>query len=173
MHQLRNVVPADAAPAYALSGMLQKVMTGERQPYIAGTAMRYGDIDESAKEYFVPGSLALAETVWLNVEHNAFAVAAWHPGGGLTIRDGLVELSFEAVLPPIPLTDVINDMVRCGAGLSIEFTVAGYDMVAGYKVITDAELKGISVVGRSGYPGAVVTSARGRVGTEFSSVRFA
>ena len=64
---------------------------------LTGTVMRYGEVSPSHKERFALGSLRMADAVHLDLDHDRERAVAWHPGGGLELRDedGAMILSAE------------------------------------------------------------------------------
>ena len=87
---------------------------------LIGTVMRYGEVSPSHKERFEPGSLRMAGTVHLDLNHDRERAVAWHPGGGLELSDRGEALELTAELPPIPAADRALDDIRTGkaTGLS-------------------------------------------------------
>ena len=123
---------------------------------LIGTPMVYGDISESHKERFESGSIRLADAVVLNREHNAMQAVAWHPDGGLELRDGPDALEMIASLPPIPAADRAIEDVKSGRvdGLSVEFHSIEERTESGIRVIEQAHLVGVGLVRSPSYSGA-------------------
>ena len=130
---------------------------------LTGTVMRYGEVSPSHKERFEPGSLRMADTVHLDLNHDRLRAVAWHPGGGLELRDEDGAMILSAELPPIPAADRALDEIRTGkaTGLSVEFRAVKESRVNGVRVIEDAELSGVAIVARPSYEGSRV-EARNR-----------
>ena len=72
---------------------------------LSGIVMAYGDVSPSHRERFEPGALRMAEAVHLDLQHDVMRAVAWHPGGGLELRQDGKALSMVAELPPIPAAD--------------------------------------------------------------------
>ena len=81
---------------------------------LTGVIMRYGEISQSHKERFEPGSLRAAPVVHLDLHHDPERAIAWLPDGGLELRDEQTALLLTADLPPIPAADRALDDVRTG-----------------------------------------------------------
>ena len=67
--------------------------------------MRYGEVSQSHKERFEPGSLRAAPVVHLDLHHDPERAVAWLPDGGLELRDEQTALLLTADLPPIPAAE--------------------------------------------------------------------
>ena len=97
-------------------------MEGRR---LSGVVMRYGDTaplkraalhrgGTAQRETFAPGALYPAEAVSLNIDHLPLVSLAYHPGGGLQLHPGEDAFTFDAILPPIPASDVALREYRAG-----------------------------------------------------------
>ena len=130
---------------------------------LTGTVMVYGEVSPSHKERFAPGSLRMADVVPLNLGHDRERAVAWHPGGGLELRDEDGAMILSAELPPIPAATRALDEIRTGkvTGLSVEFRAVKETRVNGVRVIEEAELSGVGIVARPSYEGARI-EARAR-----------
>ena len=130
---------------------------------LTGTVMKYGEISPSHRERFEPGSLRMADTVHLDLNHDRERAVAWHPGGGLELRDEDGAMILSADLPPIPAADRALDEIRTGkaTGLSVEFRAVKESRVAGVRVIEDAILSGVGLVSQPSYAGSRI-EARAR-----------
>ena len=130
---------------------------------LTGVVMRYGEVSPSHKERFAPGSLRMANAVHLDLNHDKERAVAWHPGGGLELRDEDGAMILSAELPPIPAADRALDEIRAGkvTGLSVEFRAVKESLVNGVRVIEEAELSGVAIVARPSYEGSRV-EARNR-----------
>ena len=130
---------------------------------LTGTVMRYGEVSPTHKERFAPGSLRMASTVHLDLNHDRERAVAWHPGGGLELADRGEALELTAELPPIPAADRALDEIRTGkvTGLSVEFQAVKESRVGGVRVIEEALLTGVGIVARPSYEGARI-EARAR-----------
>ena len=130
---------------------------------LTGTVMRYGEVSPSHKERFEPGSLRMADAVPLNLGHDRERAVAWHPGGGLELRDEDGAMLLSALLPPIPAADRALDEIRTGkvTGLSVEFRAVKEGRVGGVRVIEDAILSGVGLVSQPSYAGSRI-EARSR-----------
>ena len=130
---------------------------------LTGTVMRYGEVSPSHKERFEPGSLRMAASVHLDLNHDRERAVAWHPGGGLELAERGESLELSAELPPIPAADRALDDIRTGkaTGLSVEFRAVKESRVDGVRVIEEAELSGVGLVGQPSYEGSRV-EARAR-----------
>ena len=78
---------------------------------LTGTVMRYGEVSPTHKERFAPGSLRMADAVHLDLNHDRERAVAWHPGGGLELRDEDGAMILSAELPPIPAADRALDEI--------------------------------------------------------------
>ena len=130
---------------------------------LTGTVMRYGEVSPSHKERFEPGSLRMADTVHLDLNHDRERAVAWHPGGGLELRDEDAAMILSAELPPIPAADRALEEIRTGkaTGLSVEFRAVKESRVDGVRVIEDAILSGVGLVAQPSYTGSRI-EARAR-----------
>ena len=130
---------------------------------LTGTAMRYGEVSPSHKERFEPGALRPAETVILDMGHDRERAIAW-TGAGLEFDDGKQSLDMRAELPPIPAADRALEEIRSGKtnGLSVEFRARKERRDGGIRVIEEAELIGVGIVGRPSYEGARVEARRAK-----------
>ena len=130
---------------------------------LTGTVMRYGEVSPSHKERFEPGSLRMADTVHLDLNHDRERAVAWHPGGGLELRDEDGAMILSAELPPIPAADRALDEIRTGkaTGLSVEFRAVKESRSDGVRVIEDAILSGVGLVAQPSYAGSRI-EARSR-----------
>ena len=129
---------------------------------LTGTVMRYGDVSASHRERFEPGSLRIADSVHLDLDHDPERAVAWHPGGGLTLANGRAELKMTAVLPPIPAANRALDEIRAGrvGGLSVEFRAVKERRDGNLRVIENAELRGIGLVRNPSYQQSHVEARR-------------
>ncbi|MDE0052599.1 MAG: HK97 family phage prohead protease [Rhodospirillales bacterium] len=129
---------------------------------LSGTVMAYGDVSPSHRERFEPRSLRLAEAVHLDLHHDALRAVAWHPGGGLELRQDDKALRMIAELPPIPAADAALDQVRSGrtTGLSVEFRATKERREGGLRVIEAAVLSGIGIVRSPSYHQSQVEARR-------------
>ena len=120
-----------------------------------GPAMVYGDVDLQRKEKFDAGAFKLNDglTRVLNLRHNKLQAVAWTGGGGLTLTDTREALQVRAEVPDTPAGNVALRGVHAGIlnGLSVEFQAFGERRDAGYRVVSDAMLLGIGLVGLPGY----------------------
>ena len=125
---------------------------------LTGVIMRYGEISQSHKERFEPGSLRAAPVVHLDLHHDPERAIAWLPDGGLELRDEQTALLLTADLPPIPAADRALDEVRTGkvGGLSVEFRAVKESVVDGIRVIHEAILAGVGLVISPSYSAASV-----------------
>ena len=132
---------------------------------LSGIVMPYNALSPSHAERFAPGSIRLGEVVHLDLEHDPLKTAAWHPGGGLELRNGNDALTMVAEVAPIPAGDAALAMVRAGkaTGLSVEFHAVKENRDNGVRVIEEAVLSGIGIVTSPSYAGARV-EARKRSG---------
>ena len=130
---------------------------------LTGVVMKYGEVSPSHKERFEPGSIRMADAVHLDLNHDRERAVAWHPGGGLELRDEDGALILSAELPPIPAADRALEEIRSGktAGLSVEFRPVKETRSDGVRVIEDALLTGVGIVARPSYEGARI-EARAR-----------
>ena len=133
---------------------------------LTGTVMRYGEVSPSHKERFEPGSLRMADSVHLDLDHDRERAVAWHPGGGLELRDEDGAMILSAELPPIPAADRALDEIRTGVarGLSVEFRALKESHLNGVRVIEEAELSGVGIVSRPSYEGSRVEARSRRHG---------
>ena len=130
---------------------------------LSGVVIRYNEVSPSHRERFSPGSIHMADVVFLDLAHDRERVVAWLPGGGLELADRGEALELSAELPPIPAADRALDEIRTGKtnGLSIEFRALKEGQVNGVRVIQEAELSGIGLVSKPSYEGSRV-EARAR-----------
>ena len=130
---------------------------------LTGTVMRYGEISPSHRERFAPGAIRMAAVVHLDLAHDRERVIAYMPNGGLELSGGDDALELAAELPPIPAADRALEEIRTGktTGLSVEFRAVKESRVNGVRVIEEAELSGVALVGDPSYGGARV-EARAR-----------
>ena len=105
--------------------------------------LAYGDVSPSHRERFEPGALRLADAVALNLSHDRERAVAWHPGGGLVLRQDGKALTMTASLPPIPAADRALEEVRSGrtTGLSVEFRAIAERRDSGVRVISGRDTK--------------------------------
>ena len=129
---------------------------------LSGVVLAYGDVSPSHRERFEPGALRLGEAVPLNLHHDRERAVAWHPGGGLEIRQDGKALSMVATLPPIPAADRALEEVKTGraTGLSVEFRAVKESRASGLRVIQDAVLSGIAIVRAPSYEQSYVEARR-------------
>lgn len=120
---------------------------------LSGVVMRWGDVSPTHRERFEAGSLREADSVALNLWHDAERAVAWLPGGGLELRADDDALRMVAVLPPIRAADVALAAVRDGTatGLSVEFRCERDRREGGVRVIEAARLGGIGLVRAPSY----------------------
>ena len=130
---------------------------------LSGIVIRYGDVSPTHRERFEAGSLRLAAAIALNLFHDGERAAAWHPGGGLELRQDADALRMVATLPPIPAADRALALVRAGeaTGLSVEFHADAERRDGAIRVIEAARLTGIGIVKAPSYAGSRV-EARAR-----------
>ncbi len=129
---------------------------------LSGVVMAYGDVSPSHRERFESGSLRLAEAVHLDLHHDALRAVAWHPGGGLDLRQDGKSMRMVAELPPIPAADAALEQVRSGraTGLSVEFRAMKERREGGLRVIEAATLTGIGIVRSPSYGQSQVEARR-------------
>lgn len=129
---------------------------------LSGVVMAYGDVSPSHRERFEPGSLRMAAAVHLDLHHDVMRAVAWHPGGGLELRQDGKALSMVAELPPIPAADRALELVRSGAttGLSVEFRAMKERRDGALRVIEAATLTGIGIVRAPSYEQSQVEARR-------------
>ena len=135
---------------------------------LTGIVMRYGEVSPSHKERFEPGALRMADAVHLDLNHDRERAVAWHPGGGLELRDEDGAMILSAELPPIPAADRALEEIRSGktAGLSVEFRAVKESRSEGVRVIEDAILSGVGLVAHPSYMGSRI-EARARKNGRF------
>ena len=131
---------------------------------LVGVVMRYGDISPSHRERFEPGSIRLADAVSLNLHHRPLEAVAWHPGGGLELRQERRALTMTATLPPIPAADRALEEVRTGAttGLSVEFRALRERRDGDLRIIENSVISGIGIVRSPSYQDSTVEARRRR-----------
>ncbi len=129
---------------------------------LTGVVMPYDTVSPSHSERFAPGSIRLGEVVHLDIGHDPLKTAAWHPGGGLELRNDRAALTMTADIPPIPAGDAALEMVRAGraTGLSVEFHALKENEQNGIRIIEQALLSGIGIVDSPSYDGARVEARR-------------
>ena len=129
---------------------------------LSGVVMVYETVSPSHRERFEPGSLRMAEAVHLDLQHDPLRAVAWHPGGGLELRQDGKALSMVATLPPIPAADRALELVRSGAttGLSVEFRATKERREGALRVIEAATLTGIGIVRSPSYEQSQVEARR-------------
>ena len=128
---------------------------------LSGIVMAFGDVSPSHRERFEPGSLRMAEAVHLDLHHDVMRAVAWHPGGGLELRQDRRALSMVATLPPIPAADRALAEVRAGInGLSVEFSAEKERRADGLRIIEAATLNGIGIVRSPSYEQSTVEARR-------------
>ena len=130
---------------------------------LSGVVMRYGEVSPSHKERFAPGAFRMADVVHLDLAHDRERVVAYMPDGGLELSGGNDALELSADLPPIPAADRALEDIRAGktTGLSVEFRAVKESRDGDVRVIEDAILSGVGLVGNPSYGGARV-EARAR-----------
>ena len=118
----------------------------------------------SHRERFERGSLRLAEAVPLNLFHDAERAIAWHPGGGLELRQDADAMHLTATLPPIPAADRALALVRAGeaTGLSLEFHSEAERRDGAIRVIEAARLSGVGLVRAPSYEASRVEARQRR-----------
>ena len=133
---------------------------------LTGTVMRYGETSPSHRERFAPGAIRMADVVHLDIAHDVERVIAYLPNGGLELAGGDDALELSAELPPIPAADRALEEIRTGktTGLSVEFRAVKESRDNGVRVIEDAILSGIGLVGDPSYGGARVEARSRRHG---------
>ena len=149
-----------------MSGVERRAALGEIRVEgrrLTGTVMRYGEVSPSHRERFEPGSLRMADAVHLDLNHDRERAVAWHPGGGLELRDEGGALVLSAEVPPIPAGDRALEEIRTGkaTGLSVEFRAVKETRSDGVRVIEDAILSGVGLVAQPSYTGSRI-EARAR-----------
>ena len=129
---------------------------------LSGVVLRYGDVSPTHRERFEPGALRFADSVPLNLSHDALRAAAWFPSGGLVLEDASDALRMVAELPPLPAADVALEQVRSGeySGLSIEFRAEAERREGGLRIVEKAELRGIGLVRNPSYRQSRVEARR-------------
>ena len=129
---------------------------------VTGDVMVYGEQSPSHRERFEPGALVLADSVSLNLYHDAERSIAWHPGGGLSLDSGPDALRMVAELPPIPAADRALAEIASGRtkGLSIEFRKIRDRYEDGIRIVESAELRGIGLVKKPSYVGSQIEIRR-------------
>ena len=130
---------------------------------LVGTILRFGDVSQTHRERFEPGSLRMAESVHLDLHHDPMRAVAWAPDGGLDLRFDDDGVHLDATLPPLPAADVALAEVRSGKtnGLSLEFRCLKATREAGIRVIGEALITGIGIVQSPSYANSRV-EARAR-----------
>ena len=120
---------------------------------ISGVVMKYGDVSPSHRERFEPGSLRMAESVYLDLHHDPMRAVAWAPDGGLDLRFDDDGVHLDATLPPLPAADLALAEVRSGksTGLSLEFRCLKDTREAGIRVIGEALITGVAIVQSPSY----------------------
>ncbi len=152
-----------------MTGIERRAVLGEIRVEgrkLTGTVIRYGEVSPSHKERFAPGSIRMADSVHLDLNHDRERAVAYQPGGGLELVDGDVSLELAAVLLPLPAGDRALDDIRTGkvTGLSVEFRAVKESRVDGVRVIEEAELSGVGIVARPSYEGSRVEARSRRHG---------
>ena len=129
---------------------------------LSGIVLAYGDVSPSHRERFEPGALRLADAVHLDLHHDPERAVAWHPGGGLQLRQTRRALTMTADLPPIPAADRALAEVRgaTATGLSVEFKALVERRDGNLRVIQDAVLSGIGLVRAPSYEQSYVEARR-------------
>ena len=134
---------------------------------LTGVVLAYADVSQSHRETFEAGAFTFADTVPLDLHHDAERAVAWSPGGGLTIESDDTSMRMVAVLPNIPAADRALAEVRSGktTGLSVRFRPKKVRIENGLRVIEEALLTGIALVMHPSYTGSRVEarSARRRI----------
>ena len=130
---------------------------------LTGVVMKYNEVSPSHKERFAPGAIRMADVVHLDLAHDRERVVAYMPDGGLELSGGNDALELSADLPPIPAADRALEEIRTGktTGLSVEFQAVKESRDGDVRVIEDAILSGVGLVGDPSYGGARV-EARAR-----------
>ncbi|MCY4495598.1 MAG: HK97 family phage prohead protease [Acidimicrobiaceae bacterium] len=134
---------------------------------LTGPALLFGETSPSHRERIEAGAFAFDNSVVFNLLHDPLQALAWHPGGGLELRQDDEALHLDATLPPIPSGDLALQLVREGQakGLSVEFHAVEERREAGIRIVSKAALVGIGLVRRPSYPNSRVEAreARGRM----------
>ena len=137
-------------------------MEGRR---LSGVVMRYGDTKHTLKraalhrggtaqrETFAPGALHPGEAVSLNIDHLPLVSLAYHPGGGLRLHPGKDAFTFDAILPPIPASDVAVREYRAGrlSGVSVEFHAEAESRSGDMRIVQAGAVVGIALTGSPVY----------------------
>lgn len=131
---------------------------------LSGVVMRFGDVSRTHRERFEPGAFRFAEAVTLDLFHDRERAAAWHPGGGLELREEDGALHMAAELPPIAAADRALALVASGeaTGLSVDFHCEAERREDGLRVVEKALLKSIGLVRSPSYKGSRVERREGR-----------
>lgn len=131
---------------------------------ISGTVLEFGDVSQSHRERFEPGSVELADAVTLNLVHHRMAAVAWYPGGGLSLEVTDSGIAMAVEVPPTPAGDHALEEVRAGRlpGASVEFKALAQRREGGLRVIERALLRGIGLVPNPSYKQSRVEARSGR-----------
>ncbi len=129
---------------------------------LSGVLMRYGDVSESHRERFAPGSIVPADVVVLNLEHRQMEAIAWTGGGGLELHPDRDALRMTATLPKIPAGDAALAWIRSGQakGLSVEFKPLEEERQGDIRVVRNSLLVGAAITSRPSYQQATVEARR-------------
>lgn len=127
---------------------------------LRGRAITYGDVASlpgGLRERFRAGAFGgdvAGLDVILNRQHQRALPLARTNGGGLVLIDSAEGLDIEATLPETAAANETLELVRSSIlrGLSIEFAIRDFRMIAGTREVTAALLAGIGVVDKPAYP---------------------
>lgn len=130
---------------------------------LTGAAVRYGDVSQSHRERFAPGSLRVSPDLAPTLGHRTGRVLAY--GDDVSFEDRADAFVVSAHLPVTEVADMALEGVKAGRfrGWSVEMRVKRDRRDAqGLRVIESADVPGLALVDHPSYEGSRVETRRAR-----------
>ncbi len=131
---------------------------------LLGPAIRYGDVSPSHRERFEPGSVTVLPDLAPTLGHRSGKVLAYGDDVSVEKRESGIFVS--ARLPRTEVAETALSGVRSGKyrGWSMEFVANREDRdAAGIRILQDAEMRGLALVGHPSYEQSRVEVRQGGV----------